>query len=806
MQKSIKIFVLIAFLSSSVNASGINPCECVRPACLIPEARSYLAAQSIFKPITDDGIEYSAQLETEVLMGIRLLHSGRPPSAVNGFLIDRLGETGKQRIVDFLPGVRRSAHKTVEKFSILGRDDVIYQIRYESAAPAAARDISPDSFRLYDVFEDGSSVTITRSDNGDRYLHPDFDKLSPEEFALRVYNIRKRYYGYLNDLPANGDEAIHVIRYGKEFRHKIIGAIRGLFNHLGVDKGITLITAGSFAINEHVEGSDFDWYFVTDGTPESTQMVDRILEIFKQANIRLDKDIVPIYDPREGQKIQDDWQEEPANKPQWVSVSQINRFFEVDPFSIVGKIVGTLNIMYLGGDKRLYDEVESIYERKAIENKFHLGDSIIRELEYTIDRAFDHKKFDLKFGRGMLFNINCTLWLLQIMKDDFNLALEDNTPFIMLHNYHDHGYLSDAEKDRLIEILCFYLVLRNAIVCEAATRYAHPSGYEREYNDYIAEGVAGRLGFGSREELESKVTEYSGIVVEISKKIAEKYKSAKAYRLLRPEKGIAMADEMRLSKESGDERSIAQKTFQYLKREPVNMHIGLSPISHDRLTPQEAESELEENMETLSHLIALHYSEGLNIRYVLEGGVDAAYRKRALEILRSKVKEFASMHGINGHGLLSCLDSLHQGEGVVKVVMADTDTVKNIKMLGDNEYPVALENESADDTVSCIPNYTAAFSIGLSLVALRLIKRDEPERYSELRDSVLGKLTAIYSRYAVIFEKKEFTAEQLDLMVSGHSQTRLYYAVLYALPPAVKISVDRLREHHKYIQLLIRFA
>lgn len=94
--------------------------------------KNTLATQSIFRPLTDQGIENSAQLQFEIIAGAQLIHKGKTCSAVNGFLTETHRHDNGKRRVEFLKGSRSEDGVTIALFKIVG-SDATFEIRYDGA-------------------------------------------------------------------------------------------------------------------------------------------------------------------------------------------------------------------------------------------------------------------------------------------------------------------------------------------------------------------------------------------------------------------------------------------------------------------------------------------------------------------------------------------------------------------------------------------------------------------------------------------------------------------------------------------------
>ena len=253
-----------------------------------------------------------------------------------------------------------------------------------------------------------------------------------------------------------------------------------------------------------------------------------------------------------------------------------------------------------------------------------------------------------------------------------------------------------------------------------------------------------------------------------------------------------------IDKDMKDEMPMLMQAKRHLKGSPVNMHIDLTTV------PKE-EDQLEENMDTLAQLIAWHNMFGLNVRYVLENDIDG----KVLELLKSKLNtELGPLVGAP-YSLGETIETQNgerievKEDNLIDIRLENFEGINKDRRIKGREYLVALKDDSSK-AGTAIPNYTAAAAMGLSLAALR-VARDKLEKqpeeqvaYEQFRGKILDRVRSIYKRYSVITNENNFSEDELELMVMGSSATKLYYTMLYALPPVIKI----IEEIHKYHEMM----
>lgn len=209
-------------------------------------------------------------------------------------------------------------------------------------------------------------------------------------------------------------------------------------------------------------------------------------------------------------------------------------------------------------------------------------------------------------------------------------------------------------------------------------------------------------------------------------------------------------------------------------------------------------------METLARQIAWHNTFGLNIRYIFENDTQD---NNAQEILKNKIMELGKIPGVNAEELLSRIGTPHAGDNVIEVVLRSIENVKLMKQVEDREFVIALKDDLTKEGVS-IPNYTAASAIGLSIASLRIAKEKEAksDEYIRLKDKVFRIIKSMYERYNIITKEDGFTLDDLEFMITGCPENKLYYAILYVLPPIAKDLAERIGRYHETMRLILQAA
>jgi hypothetical protein len=245
----------------------------------------------------------------------------------------------------------------------------------------------------------------------------------------------------------------------------------------------------------------------------------------------------------------------------------------------------------------------------------------------------------------------------------------------------------------------------------------------------------------------------------------------------------------------------------------MTIDLSVIPRVKDGLTEEQEKEQLKRNMETLARLVAWHNMYGLNVRYILEDKTDNKYKDRAIEALRQELVELSNLPGVDKDELLLRIGAPHEkGEdeeadedeetkvAEVRLQSLEAITARESKV-EDWEFLVALKDDP-EKTGVAVPNYNAAASIGLALAALRIAKdkTKEAANYEKLKKEALKLFRTIYLRYEIIKNEKKFCLHQLEFMVSGCDKNKKELAMLYALPPVVKMSVELIGDYHDLIQ------
>lgn len=265
-------------------------------------------------------------------------------------------------------------------------------------------------------------------------------------------------------------------------------------------------------------------------------------------------------------------------------------------------------------------------------------------------------------------------------------------------------------------------------------------------------------------------------------------------------------DDRSFGREVSDEDVLIRTAKHALQGRPVNeiIDVSLVPGKKDGLSDSEASLQLDAAMETIARMIVRYRAHGLDIRYAVTDAADPDRKAEAERMLKAKVSAIITLRGalFDAAGLFD----LHDERDTVAVMLQDVASVQGMR-IGDRTYPVGLLRDREGEGY-CMPNYTAASAIGLSLAALR-IAHDDAERSDADRNDYAAKerkmcdhISSIYTRYGIA----NFDASVLRAFVTFDGEARRGLAISFALPPIVKAAAHQLLEYHKALQLALQSA
>lgn len=861
--------------------------------------RNTLATQSIFKPLNDAGIHTSAEIEFEIVAGVRLLLAGKTPSAVNGILTETYRKSKDKRKIEFLPEVTREGDQSIARFNIIGNENIVFEIKYRAAKP---REVVPIAVLTYgNVFQSGDEIIITKITGQASSLpieHSSItfrnDERSPglipisttHPVLIKDENKAENMSGVISEgpfaktgkVPSLKKIALLAIRVfiplclvaaiiitlwephqavklpssqkEKDYTHPIeakdlyrIRSCEKFMETLGLPLDITRI----------IYGNEVDKIQVL----EISQKACEILDDDQTVSMLIKSDLFKFrYMSFEGCAMlkYHSAVRTAVRTALGIEEELLLPFILLKKASIITlshELTHVLSVYESENNPKSMDEyARDNYEREAFINSILVFRLVYPDKTFYdfardgIDKEnFSDETIDYiisKEGADPVLSIQKKAWD-NISKHGKPIT-KNNIVTIereMLKMLNDMSQKAETEAKLKIAramhmgmegVFVHHDVLYSSIGYKGAVKSAAAGTiFETIETSYVGESkvwIKIRIkkaikhsyydlpGCKDGDELWIKMDNYpyKFIPIEIKNSgekapIDRTNKSTDEKKTLKKDRSNNSRPTRFLSAENSDEKYLLSKTSIYLTGYPVNMRIDLTTIPRNSLTKTHQEEQLKQNMETLARLIAWHNTFDLNIRYILEYNTDSAYRDEVLAALKDKLVKLGAIPGIDVSELLLRIGPPHSGDGVIEISLKNLDVIKTIQSIPDNAYYVALKDDIEKPGVP-MPNYTTAANMGLSLAALRIAKEKTKEKteYNELRDKVLKVFRSIYKRYEVISEEEKFTADELELMVTGSSDTRLYYTILYALPPIVKAAIEEIRKYHESLHLLLQAA
>jgi len=274
--------------------------------------------------------------------------------------------------------------------------------------------------------------------------------------------------------------------------------------------------------------------------------------------------------------------------------------------------------------------------------------------------------------------------------------------------------------------------------------------------------------------------------------------------------GLSPQEERQLYVENKDEEFLLARAERHLENYFVNMYIDLDAVPQEGLTEIEQKEQLDKNIETLARMITVHSMFNMNIRYILENDTDY----KAFYALMAKLERLAKFPGVDREKLLSSLEKPYSGDNVIEIMLKTDENIgKMQEKVNDWEFVICLADNPEKLGVP-IPNYTAAATVGLAQMALRVAAgkakgEDMMKKFDAIehgyKKNMFSKIKRIYERYGVTKNKK-FIMEDLKFMVAGCSRNKIDYAKAFALPPIAKDLVERINEVHEIMHRILQSA
>ena len=307
-----------------------------------------------------------------------------------------------------------------------------------------------------------------------------------------------------------------------EFKEDFVAAVRSMFGSMGANRGITLVASGSFARNNFVEGSDFDFYYVLSERFSQHERLSHIKAYFKRAEVVFDPDVIPVFSRQTDLKPNEDWGASSDMICDSVTMEDIKAFYANDPMQSQqrAKLHATFDASFIAGDRTLFNSLRQYLMEKNEALRIRLIEGVQRDIAEYNHTEMDWNRFDIKHGKGMIFYYHSVIRLLQFMCHE-QPEIDGGGIESLFIRLKEQKILDQKDINLLWDTILFYLLLRNAIVQACKSSYKHPTGYEKKFDTDIAYDVCNRLTI-SHNELIDKMRGYCDRLVSFTAKINEK--------------------------------------------------------------------------------------------------------------------------------------------------------------------------------------------------------------------------------------------------------------------------------------------
>ncbi|MCK4851862.1 MAG: hypothetical protein KAS86_02000, partial [Candidatus Omnitrophica bacterium] len=812
--------------------------------------RNTLAAQSRFAALINAGILPSFQTEFEILTGVRFLLAGETYSAVNGTMIEKHGdgiERGKSN-VEFLPGVERSSdrNKIKAKFVVKDREDVIFEVEYDGTerdrvivtrseldhgifssrelkkgvyqrlaakkileAEISFEEIEEQLFP-YGSFTAEEKKRISEID-ASTFRYHDF-KYSGEQDLYRKITValeQLKYSGVFGQYreeyelcKKNFIESLNIhgnIIAGVQTRegHRAWSAERLIVHRERLEKAISnIILFNHLYVRPKYlyEKKDGKIRRVSDivSRPHSIGLTGLIIyHMLKDADIKENDVVLDMFGG-------------PGNLLSFLSTYK-------GPSKMIGSDIaygmpqkeGGLcyaieeNMAEMQGYLDVIPEVLRMKLRKIDIMKGDAED--LGVMASSVDKVFGDPPYGRE-GAGVLEADAFTLFIRSLREADRVLKAGGEARFAVPSEWGEalKDFIDEGSRERtpleLFESIC--RAIKDSDFYKK--KFYNKKFYNKE-EPFSEQKFNAEAWLEAKNILEDLFLTSDILAFETFRVEPSFYFPVNIIKLSKHAPGT-LKDQHGLCEENNDEKYILTRASRYLNSSPVNMRIDLTSIPEEK-------GQLEQNMKTLAYLIARQNTFGLDVRYILENDTGG----RGSSMLMDELAEIGAISGLDVKELSGRVGAPYIGDKVIEVKLKSLESVGKDKAINGREYVVALKDDNSKPGIS-VPNYTAAATMGLSLAALRVARDDleedpgDQKEYEAFRGRILDKFRDIYERFEVIKNKNDFSEHELELMVTGSSDTKLYYTLLYALPPIVKGAIELIDQYHERLQLILQSA
>jgi hypothetical protein len=292
-------------------------------------------------------------------------------------------------------------------------------------------------------------------------------------------------------------------------------------------------------------------------------------------------------------------------------------------------------------------------------------------------------------------------------------------------------------------------------------------------------------------------------------RMAEKEKCDFIEMLSRVEEERAAENQRQLLTRKEREDAILRRAGRYVNGLPVNIHMDMDLISADN---KKGDTEAEQkNFEEVLGLIAMYMvrnkAYGINSFYMFKG-----LSRQKLSDLKEKLERSGAEKGLDVSDTIERIGTLSSSPDAVDLYIYGDESVKGISNLGDKEILVCLEENEGNPWIS-IPDYGGAMAMGLLLAGLKHLSLKasyDPENnkanYFRRREEAVEDLKDILQRIDGAETGERISRRSLELMINGNSDSKMYYARVFSLPPAVKATIQLIDDYYRAMRNILHAA
>jgi len=769
------------------------------PMCSFADIRpDNIAVQSLFNAFDKDGIENPGKLALEAFAGVRLLMNGKNPTLVNGILTEtceRVPSGQEKRRIEFLNDgfyADKETGSITAYFRVLDKENTFYRVEY-SVAERSEEQLGGDvkaivgsdiHKKIYEeVFAKGDFLAFVKVDRGD---------IPADDNSKNMYKIDR-----IGEVVGSGSTA------------EVFKATMKMPD--GGEKDVALKVYTAMA-DYYLPGESAATVFANETYWLDTMAVFRDLAPKYYKNAKIPAEVLSTIG--ENSKSGEMGKSLRLNKNYFMVMELIPDSYELGslPPEIADELITTAMLERIDKIVRtLSDNGITISDIQCLlvtkdhkEEGRNKGDLVlfdVQDAKNTKDVAGAYKDMMGKLAGKMVLSKVRAAEKLGDMYGESDPARTmkryESAREVLLTGlpYIGDRYMSivrTAFMEMAIDAAGIALGMgRN----EDAVRWAHlasdiftgSGAYER----YRGENVA--------DKAEAIIEKAGGKTGEIGAGISADIFTVSADDHFNQ---LTSSENKFLEKEQDDERYIAEHASKYLKGKPVNLYPDLSLVQRKGLTDQQIESQLRDNMNTMAYMMALHNRYGLDVRYILEDTEDTVFCEKAKTVLEECIRDIAFKMRVDADGLIGRINNPHTGEGVMNLYLGNARAMDRFSDMKEDTYVVAMSGDVSG--VGYIPSYGAAANIGFAMITLKFAGLEKDPGYDKTKKTIFGRVLNIYQKLGANIQG--LNEEVFDLMVNGRPGTRFYYSKLYALPPVLKMSIQRIHNAYEKLQAIMQFA